>query len=183
MSHSSDHFCGPSLDTLQQVHISPVLRTSHLDTILQVRPLQRRVEGQDHLPHPTDLSSFNAAQDMVAFLCWLMSRTPFTSTLNSFSTGLCILQLVLVVGVAMTQLQDLALGFVEPHEVLLGPLLSLTRSPWMASHPLGVLITPQSLVSPFFSSFTYIVSSSQLPLIWALFSPRFLVEGPQNTHF
>ena len=32
-------------------------------------------------------------------------------------------QLVLIVGVAMAQVQDLALGFVEPHEVHLGPLL------------------------------------------------------------
>ena len=32
-------------------------------------------------------------------------------------------QLVLLVGVASTQLQDLALGFVKTHEVHLGPLL------------------------------------------------------------
>ena len=31
-------------------------------------------------------------------------------------------QFVLIVGVAVTQVQDLALGCVEPHEVLLGPL-------------------------------------------------------------
>ena len=34
-----------------------------------------------------------------------------------------ILQLVFVVGVASTQLQDLAFGYVEPHEVHLVPLL------------------------------------------------------------
>lgn len=32
-------------------------------------------------------------------------------------------QLVLVMGIASTQVQDLAFGFVEPHEVHLGPLL------------------------------------------------------------
>ena len=32
-------------------------------------------------------------------------------------------QLVLVMGVALTQVQDLELGFDEPHEVHLGPLL------------------------------------------------------------
>jgi len=36
--------------------------------------------------------------------------------------NLLIPQLVLVVGVAVTQVQDLALGFVDPHKVLLGPL-------------------------------------------------------------
>jgi len=34
-------------------------------------------------------------------------------------------QLVLIARVARTQVQGLALGFVEPHEVLLGPLLKL----------------------------------------------------------
>jgi len=38
-------------------------------------------------------------------------------------------------GVASTQVQGLAFGFVEPHEVHMGPLLSLPRSLWMASHP------------------------------------------------
>jgi len=47
----------------------------------------------------------------------------------------------------MTQVQDLALSFVEPHEVCLGPLLSLLKSPWMASCPLGMLPTHHSLVS------------------------------------
>ena len=34
-------------------------------------------------------------------------------------------QLVLVVGLSSTQVQDLALAFVESHEVHLGPLLNL----------------------------------------------------------
>ena len=41
------------------------------------------------------------------------------------STVLCphIIHLVQTVGAAMTQAQDLAVGLVELHEVLLGPLL------------------------------------------------------------
>ena len=35
---------------LQQVHVSPVLRTPYLDPVLQVRSQQYRTEGQDHLP-------------------------------------------------------------------------------------------------------------------------------------
>ena len=34
--HPSDHFCGPPLVVFQQVHISPVLRTPHLDAVLVV---------------------------------------------------------------------------------------------------------------------------------------------------
>jgi len=37
-------------------------------------------------------------------------------------------QPVLIAGIAMTQVQGLALGFIEPHEVHLHPLLNLCRS-------------------------------------------------------
>jgi len=59
-----DHFCGPALDALQQVYVSPVLRTPHLDAVLQVSPHQHRVEGQDHLPPPAGHASFDAVQDL-----------------------------------------------------------------------------------------------------------------------
>jgi len=54
-----------------------------------------------------------------------MSSFPSTSPSGSSLAGLYpyISQLVLIAGVATTQVQDLALGFVEPYEVLLGPLL------------------------------------------------------------
>jgi len=38
-------------------------------------------------------------------------------------------QLVLVVRVASTQMQDLTFGFVEPHEIHLGPLLKPVTVP------------------------------------------------------
>jgi len=45
-------------------------------------------------------------------------------------------QLVSAVGVAMTQVQDLAFGFVEPHEIHLGPLLKPVSAPLDVSpHP------------------------------------------------
>ena len=56
-------------------------------------------------------------------------QLPFTSTSSPFQQGCAPLlppyipQLVLIVGVATTQVQDFALGFVEPHEVHLGSLL------------------------------------------------------------
>ena len=43
--HPLDHFCGPPLDALKQVYVSPVWRIPHLDAVLQVRPHQHRVEG------------------------------------------------------------------------------------------------------------------------------------------
>ena len=48
--HPLAYFCDPSLDLLQQICVSPVLRTPHLDSELQVRSHQCRAEGQDDLP-------------------------------------------------------------------------------------------------------------------------------------
>ena len=60
-----DHFSGPPLDALQQLCVSPVLRTPHLDILLQVRSHQCRAEGQDHcLCH----MSCHTAQDTVGCL-------------------------------------------------------------------------------------------------------------------
>ncbi|KAK4815585.1 hypothetical protein QYF61_004800 [Mycteria americana] len=66
--HPSDHFCGPPLDPLQQVHVFPVLRAPELDAVLQVGSHQSGGEGQNHLPRPAGHTSFDAAQDTVGFL-------------------------------------------------------------------------------------------------------------------
>ena len=66
--YPSDQFCALPLDVLQQLHVSPVLRTPHLDAVLKVRPQQSREEGQDHLPRPAGCASLDAAQDTVGFL-------------------------------------------------------------------------------------------------------------------
>jgi len=81
-----------------------------------VRLHQCRVEGQDHLPCPADHASFDAAQDSVVFLgCKgkLLAHIQLPihqypqvifvrAVLNSF-----IPQLVLIVGAAVTQMQEL----------------------------------------------------------------------------
>ena len=66
--HPLDHFCGPLLGMLQQVYVSPVLKTPHLDAVLHVRFLQCRAEGQDHLLQPVGHAPFDTAQDTVGFL-------------------------------------------------------------------------------------------------------------------
>jgi len=60
-------------------------------------------------------------------LHWLISRFPSPSTTKSFSSGPCSIltsPFVLIAGVDMTQVQDLTLGFVEPHDVHLSLLLT-----------------------------------------------------------
>ena len=63
-----DHFGGPPLAPLQQVHVFPVLRSPDLDTGLQVGSHQRRVEQQNPLSRPAGHASLDAAQDTVGLL-------------------------------------------------------------------------------------------------------------------
>ena len=67
LSHPFDRFCGPSLNTLQQVYVPPV-KTPHLDTVLQVRPHQHRAEGQDHLPCFLTMLLFYCSPGLVGVL-------------------------------------------------------------------------------------------------------------------
>ncbi|KAK4825808.1 hypothetical protein QYF61_002413 [Mycteria americana] len=106
----SDHFCGPPLDSLQQVHVFPVLRAPELDAVLQPRI---RLGCKRTLLAHVQLFIHQYPQVLV-----------FRAALNPF-----IPQPVLMVGVALTQVQDPALGLVEPPEVHMGPLLQLVQVP------------------------------------------------------
>ena len=99
---------------------------------------QSRAKGQNHLARPGGHAAFDAAQDTVGLLgcehTWpahgqlfihqcsqvLLSR----AALNPF-----IPQPVLIQGFALTQVQDLELGHVEPHEVHTDPLLQPVQVP------------------------------------------------------
>lgn len=62
--------------------------------------------------------------------------------------NISLLILCAAVEVALTRVQGLALGFLEPHQDDLGPhCLSLSRSLWMTSHHSSVLTAPYSLAS------------------------------------
>ena len=49
----SDHLCDHPKDSLQQVHVSPVLGAPELDAVLQVGSHHCGAEGQNALPRPT----------------------------------------------------------------------------------------------------------------------------------
>ncbi|PKU45927.1 hypothetical protein llap_3762 [Limosa lapponica baueri] len=109
-----------------------VLRAPTLDTALQMGSHESIVERQDHLPQPADHASFDATHDAVGFLgCQhtllnhvelLINQHPqvllLRAVLNPFSA-----QPVFVPGIAMSQVQDLALSLVELHEVQTVPCL------------------------------------------------------------
>jgi len=133
----SDDFCGPPLDPLQQVHVCLLLRAPEPDAGLQVGSHQSTVEGQNHLPQRAGHTAFDAAEDAVGLLgCQstllghvdlLVNQHPLT-TLRAALNPLYA-QPVFVLGIALTQVQDLALGLVEPREVHTGPPLKLVRVP------------------------------------------------------
>jgi len=111
-----DHFCGPPLNPLQQVHVFPVLRAPELHTGLTVESHQSRAEGQSHLPRPAGYAAFDAAQDMVGLLgceCTLLVHVELLvnqhtqvllgrAALNPFSA-----LPVFVLVIALTRMQDL----------------------------------------------------------------------------
>ncbi|KAK4826501.1 hypothetical protein QYF61_009574 [Mycteria americana] len=145
--HPSDHFCGPPLDPLQQVHVFPVLRTLELDAVLQVGSHQSGVEGHDHLPQPAGHASFAAAQDTVGFLGRkhtllahvqlfihqypqvLLCRAALNPLIPQPLSIPSSRSPILIAGVAPAQVQDPALGLFEPHGVPMGPLLELVQVP------------------------------------------------------
>ena len=86
MLQPSDHFCGPPLDPLQQVHVFPVLGAPELGrrTPDEVSPEQSR--GAESTPS-TCWSCFWA----VRANCWLMSSFLSTSTPKSFLASLLLI--------------------------------------------------------------------------------------------
>ncbi|KAK4809291.1 hypothetical protein QYF61_023284 [Mycteria americana] len=55
--------CCPSLDTLQPLNVSLVVRGPKLNTAFEVRPHQCRVQGHDHFPSPAGYAVFDTSQD------------------------------------------------------------------------------------------------------------------------
>jgi len=99
---------------------------------------QSRAEGQNPLPRPAGHAAGDAAQDMVGLLgceCTLLDHVQLL--IHQYPQVLLVRaahnpfipQSVLIPGIALTQVQDLALGLVEPHEVHISSLLKLVQVP------------------------------------------------------
>ncbi|KAK4816656.1 hypothetical protein QYF61_019892 [Mycteria americana] len=119
----------PSLDTLQPLNVSLVVGGPTLNTAFEVRPHQCRVQGHDHFPTPAGHTISDTSQDAIGLrghlgtllahlqlavnqhpqvlLCWAAFQPLFPKP-------------VVLHGVVVTQVQDLALGLVEPHTIDLG---------------------------------------------------------------
>ncbi|KAK4831119.1 LOW QUALITY PROTEIN: hypothetical protein QYF61_015422 [Mycteria americana] len=123
----SDHFRGPPLDPLQQVPVFPVLRAPELDAVLQdtVGLLSCECTLLAHV-------QLFIHQYTHVLLC-RAAVDPFITQPKP--------------RIALTQVQDLALGLVEPHEVYRSPVLELVQVPLDGIPSFSVSTTPLSLVS------------------------------------
>ncbi|KAK4827372.1 hypothetical protein QYF61_017310 [Mycteria americana] len=128
----------PSLDTLQHLNVSLGVGGPKLNTVFEVRPHQCRVQGHDHFPSPAGHTISDTSQDAIGFLghlgtllahiqaavnqhpqvllCWAAFQPLFPKP-------------VALHGVAVAQVQDLALGFVKPHTIDLGPSIQPVQIP------------------------------------------------------
>ncbi|KAK4826517.1 hypothetical protein QYF61_010014 [Mycteria americana] len=145
----------PSLDTLQHLNVSLVVGGPKLNTGFEVWPHQCRVQGHDHFPSPAGHAISDTRQGAIGLLGHL-------GTLLAHHIQLAVYQYAQVLfhwaafqplfpkpvalhGVAVAQVQDLALGLVEPHTIGLGPSTQPVQVPLQSLPPLKQIDTPTQL--------------------------------------
>jgi len=119
---------------LQQLSVLLVVRGPKLNAVLMVRPHQCQVQGHDHLPTPIGHTILDMSQDAVGVLghlgTLLAHVQPAVNQHPKFLFCRAAFQPlfskpVVFHGVIVTQVQDLALGLVEPHTICLGPSIEV----------------------------------------------------------
>ncbi|KAK4826180.1 hypothetical protein QYF61_006042 [Mycteria americana] len=144
----------PSLDTLQHLNVSLVVRGPKLNTGFEVRPHQCRVQGHDHFPSPAGHTISDTSQDAIGFLGHLATLLAHTQpAVDQHSQVLfrraafqpLFPKLVALHGVVVMQAQDPALGLVEPHTIGLGPSIQPVQVPLQSLPTLKQINTPAQL--------------------------------------
>ena len=106
---------------------SLVLGTLTLDAVLQMTSQQSTAEVQDHLPRPASHTSFDVGYSWYAGLQGHTAGSCpayYPPVLPSpFWQGCAQFFLCIDFGACAIQVQDFALGYVEPHKVHVGSLL------------------------------------------------------------
>ncbi|KAK4824546.1 hypothetical protein QYF61_016150 [Mycteria americana] len=144
----------PSLDTLQHLNVSLVVRGPKLNTVFEVRPHQCRVQGHDHFPSPAGHTIFDTSQDAIGFLGHLGTLLAHIQVAVNQHSQVLLCQAafqplfpkpVTLHGVAVAQVQDLALGLVKPHTIDLGPSIQPVQVPLQSLPTLKQINTPTQL--------------------------------------
>lgn len=120
------------MDLLEHISVLPVLGTPQLDAALQVESHQTGEEGQNHPPLTFWSHCFWCYQDMIGFLDCKCTWPGHVQALihqhpQALSELLSVVHPLACVDtrVAPAQVQNLAISFVKPHEILLGPALNI----------------------------------------------------------
>ncbi|KAK4821381.1 hypothetical protein QYF61_018919 [Mycteria americana] len=144
----------PSLDTLQPLNVSLVVRGPKLNTAFEVQPHQCQVQGDNHFPTPAGHPVSDTSQDATGLLghlstllahiqpavnqhpqvlfCWAAFQPLFPKP-------------VALHGVAVAQVQDLALGLVKPHTIDLSPSTQPVQVPLQSLPTLKQINAPTQL--------------------------------------
>ncbi|KAK4831375.1 hypothetical protein QYF61_017506 [Mycteria americana] len=149
----------PSLHMLQYLNVSlvvggPKLNTGFegpkLNTGFEVWPHQCRVQGHDHFPSPAGHTISDTSQDAIGFLGHLgtlpahvqpvVNQHPQVLFHRAASQPL-FPKPVALQGVVVTQVQEPALGLVEPHTIDLGPSMQPVQIPLQSLPPLQQINT------------------------------------------
>ncbi|KAK4818295.1 hypothetical protein QYF61_010437 [Mycteria americana] len=132
----------PSLDSLQHLNVSLVVGGPKLNT------------GHDHSPSPAGHAISDISQDAIGFLGHLGTLLAhIQAAVNQHAQVLFCLAAfqplfpkpVALHGVAVTQVQDLALGLVKPHTIDLGPSIQPVQVPLQSLPTLKQTNTPAQL--------------------------------------
>ncbi|KAK4817687.1 hypothetical protein QYF61_025779 [Mycteria americana] len=144
----------PSLDTLQPLNVPLVVGGPKLNTAFEVRPHQCRVQGHDHFPSPAGHTISDTSQDAIGFLGHLGTLLAhIQAAVNQYAQVLFCLAAfqplfpkpVALHGVAVAQVQDVALGLVEPHTIGPSPSIQPVQVPLQRLPPLKQINTPTQL--------------------------------------
>ncbi|KAK4813467.1 hypothetical protein QYF61_006258 [Mycteria americana] len=146
--------CCPSLDTLQPLNVSLGVRGPKLNTVFEVRPHQCRVQGHDHCPTPAGHAISDTSQDAIGFLGHLGTLLAHIQLAVNQHPQVLLCQAafqplfpkpVALHGVAVAQVQDPALGLVEPHTIGPSPSIQPVQVPLQSLPPLKQINTPTQL--------------------------------------
>jgi len=144
----------PPLDTLQHLEVFLVVRGPKLNTVLQVRPHQCRVQVHNHLPAPAGHTIPDTSHDAIGRLGHLGTLLAHVQPAVDQNPKVLFRwaafqplfpKLVALHGVVVTEVQDPAFGLVEPHTVGLGPSTQSVQVPLQSLPTLEQIDTPPLL--------------------------------------
>ncbi|KAK4828137.1 hypothetical protein QYF61_023935 [Mycteria americana] len=144
----------PSLYALQYLNIPLVVGGPKLNTVFEVRPHQCRVQGHNHFPSPAGHAIFDTGQDAIGLLGRLGTLLAHIQAAVNQHPQVLLCQAafqplfpkpVALHGVAVAQVQDLALGLVKPHTIHPSPSIQPVQVPLQSLPTLQQINTPTQL--------------------------------------